>query len=186
MPKINELKLGHEIGKKSPFQRFIYAPCKKCGTPRWALYVKKTNRPRDLICASCGKGKRKGLFGKGHYDKDGYMFKSLPWDHPYISTANGRGWIYEHRLVMAQHLGRNLLPHELVHHLNEIRDDNRIENLALMSRGAHTHLEVPYKERIQDLERTVKVLEARIKILESETEPTQPDFHYEACGGQVL
>lgn len=179
MPKINELKLGHEIGKKSPFQRFIFAACEKCVNSRWALYVKKTNRPRNLICASCGKGKRKGLFRKGHTDKDGYQLISLPWEHPYISMANSRGWILEHRLVMAQHLGRNLLPSELVHHLNGVRDDNRVQNLTLMNRGAHTHLEVPYKKRVRELEQ-------QIEVLESFTESPQADCYSEVCGGLVL
>lgn len=44
--------------------------------------------------------------------------------------VNGKGMV-QHRYIMEQHLKRELLQEENVHHINGDRADNRIENLEL-------------------------------------------------------
>lgn len=81
-----------------------------------------------------------------------------------------RGRIMEHRYVMEQVLGRRLRTDEHVHHLNNIKMDNRIENLALLSPSTHrqeTQREIGRRSqakaaRIRDLERELVMLRQQI------------------------
>jgi hypothetical protein len=56
--------------------------------------------------------------------------------HPLAKMAQVHGYVLEHRLVMAEALGRPLLPSETVHHINGDPHDNRLENLQLRQ-GKH-------------------------------------------------
>jgi len=49
-------------------------------------------------------------------------------------------YILEHRWVMEKHLKRRLSPGEDVHHINGNKTDNRVENLAVLSRTDHMKL----------------------------------------------
>ena len=50
---------------------------------------------------------------------------------PAHHRADSTGCVYEHIVVAEKKLGRELKDGECVHHLNEIRNDNREENLIV-------------------------------------------------------
>lgn len=69
-------------------------------------------------------------------DKHHYVLILVEPDDPMTVMRNYRGYVFEHRLVMARHLGRPLAEWETVHHVNGNRADNHIQNLQLRS-GNH-------------------------------------------------
>jgi len=69
--------------------------------------------------------------------------------HPdgYVLVKTTRGWELEHRVVMAAHLGRELRDNEDVHHENEDKTDNRLDNLKLMTKRSHGAEHAAERER---------------------------------------
>jgi len=158
-PQIGDIRRAYEVGWKGN-QKMLYHGCVDCGRPSWVTLkdVKKGGRPATLRCCSCSSRKQLSLVLQGaHYnynwkggrllDSRGYVIVYITTDSPYFSMACARhrgvnsvtGYILEHRLIMAQELGRCLQANELVHHKNGIKTDNRPENLQLVVRDGHNN-----------------------------------------------
>lgn len=149
---IGELVKGREIGYKSKCGSFIWRACAGCGKTSW---VKARNgKPVRQFCYKCGCKRRtpSQKFGEQHprwkggreKTSDGYIIVKLqPNDFFYSEMANCRGYVREHRIVMAKKLGRRLQPWEIVHHKGiryaDIRNksDNLEDNLEITMNGAH-------------------------------------------------
>ena len=86
-----------------------------------------------------------GELSKGHSVKpNGYVE---------ITRGKDKGKL-EHRVVMRDHIGRELESYEDVHHINHNRQDNRIENLQLLTISEHAKLHA--KENLKNRERNSK------------------------------
>lgn len=81
-----------------------------------------------------GVGEDNSNFNGGKYIDDKGYVRVLNPDHP----ANIKGYVYEHRALVEWFLKRYLNSWESVHHINEIKSDNRLENLFLCSMPEHS------------------------------------------------
>jgi hypothetical protein len=165
--KIGDIKKGSEIGKNSKKNRYIWIACTKCGRLRWVQYF--SGKPLDNICKHCAR-KTCGLHSRGkttwkggrHPSGRGYIeVRVYPEDFFYPMTKSD-GYVFEHRLVMAKSLGRNLNKSEVVHHMGtkypmgspDDRVDNRLENLILLSsRSEHMALHEKLKRDLKEGQR---------------------------------
>lgn len=89
---------------------------------------------------------------------DGYIYL-LRRGHP---MAGKNGYVLEHRLVMAEKLGRMLGGDEYVHHINGVKDDNRPENLTVVSGSDHKLLHVDVMRELRALRERVIELEGLV------------------------
>lgn len=101
-----------------------------------ARHTEETKAKMRAARARQGTGSAASAWRGGRVvDKSGYVLLYRP-EHP---DAVGN-YIPEHRFVMERAIGRRLTADEHVHHLNEVKGDNRPENLRLMTKSEHSRL----------------------------------------------
>jgi HNH endonuclease len=125
--------------KMSKVQKALWTPDKVKAA--WTPERRKALGERGRSFLSGHYGPESPRWKGGRVTNNGYVELTVPPDHPYISMARWQGGSYripEHRLVVAEYLGRPLDSSEVVHHRNENRSDNRLENLILL-RGNTEH-----------------------------------------------
>lgn len=96
--------------------------------------------------------------------RDGYIMLYLP-DHPLSrKKAPDYGYVLEHRKVMSEHLGRDLLKHEVIHHIDGCKSNNKIDNLLLCENSkAHGRVHERMEFFVEKLIREGKVFYDREK-----------------------
>ncbi len=157
MPKIGEIRSGSKRPLNDRVRR-IWLACIDCGKERWVRLA--LGQPRHPRCFNCGRivlgfeerGANHPRWKGGRIKTgDGYLARYVDRNNPFFPMAakieRWGGYVLEHRLVMAQSLGRCLTKKEIVHHKNGNKQDNRIENLQLTIRSNHS---LAYKKAYMD------------------------------------
>lgn len=99
----------------------------------------------------------------GYKYVNGYRLIFYP-KHPNATIANP--YIKEHRLVAEKSINRRLTNLEAVHHINENKTDNRIENLIILDARTHALLHAKHLHKKSDLLSLFSTQRLKRKFLE--------------------
>lgn len=142
---IEKIRMIH-IGKKHTEDTIAKMKKNRRDNPNAGMKGKKQTREsrKKMSEARMGKTGKKGNNWKGGHKKTkGYIYIYNA-KHPY---KNQQQYVLEHRLIYEKFLGRYLESQEVIHHINGIRDDNRLENLQyFINVGKHTSFHYKIKK----------------------------------------
>ena len=174
--RLGTLSMGGEIGRPDDDRLYVWGKCPNCKKRRW--FRREADHSTIKICKACsakvavsdgrhispskGQYREKNSQWKGGMKRaNGYILVKLNPTDQFFAMANCSGYVFAHRLIMAESLGRLLLPWEVVHHKNGAKDDNGLNNLELLPHGRFHLVDTKTKAYIKQLEKRVKKLEAK-------------------------
>lgn len=179
MPELGEIRQGKEIGKScgEGYSYYIWATCPQCESQRWVRTLK--DKPLHNLCKQCSDkqplaeatkqkisqfyaNRRGAAWKRGRWKVEGYMQTFIRKGDFFRPMADKQGRCLEHRLIVARSLNRCLLPWEIVHHKNGIRDDNRLQNLELLTDKRFHLVDSVMKQHITRLEAENKHLREQL------------------------
>lgn len=169
MPQIGQVERGQIIGKDKG-SRYIWDSCSGCGFERWLrLHGNGSMFNKSRLCRRCNAHTTRAFGpqiktwnGGRRRTGNGYVRILVRSSEFYYPMAPADGYVLEHRLVMAQFFKRCLLPWEIVHHKNGVKDDNKLDNLELLPHGKWHIVDMAVKSHILRLEKKVKYLQNRL------------------------
>lgn len=101
----------------------------------------------------------------------GYRMVLRPGHH----RADRNGYVMEHILVFEQATGIIVPDNCCIHHLNGVKSDNRIENLCMMTRNAHTVFHHTGQKRSEQTKRLLSD-KARERFSDERNHPAYKDI----------
>ena len=165
-----KIKKTQDVGIKG-HGYVVLRTCLDCKREDWVVY-QGTRTPK--LCHSCA-AFRNWEPGKSIISTEGYVRVNIhPSDFFYPMAV--RGYVLEHRLVVAKVLGRCLHSWEIVHHKHdqypagsiEDKQDNRYpENLSLELVNSHNQLTIIEKKlkRLQEENKVLKQENRRLRVV---------------------
>ncbi len=183
MPEIGEISkvLHYRKNGKRRYYYYIWKICEVCHKGHWASINLEADS-KNRICSECNKERirshcierntseltRHPRWKGGKTSSSGYPQIYVSPDSFFAPMRNQRGYVFEHRLVMAQYLNRCLLSWEVVHHKNGIRTDCHLENLQLLPDKKFHVVDSLIKSQLAQLQKRVTLLESENILLKKQ------------------
>ena len=147
----------------------------------YKMGLRKTPETEFLNRSEAKRGKNSYNWKGGvKKNRQGYRLLLRPEHH----RADTAGYVMEHIVVWEEETGTLLPDNCCIHHLNGIKDDNRIENLCAMLQGAHT---IYHHTGTKKSEKTKALISAKAKerFADKRNHPAYKQINMEQFGKRI-